>query len=143
MRVANLAQALCVLVACQRPPPLAVPASTPIEIREACALATHKCSGCHELDRIRDAHHDEPSWRLTVERMRHFPDSAISEYDASVIMKCLVYITAETEPEAGSGSGSPTIAPTSSSPPSPPPKSSPVPAPGPDNDGASSNGSGG
>ena len=85
---------LALLVACggETVHMIPVPAAAPDNVREACAVASRKCSGCHDVERITSAHHDAHEWQVTVDRMRMIPGGAISEPDAAVIMSCLVYV---------------------------------------------------
>ena len=85
---------LVLLVACGGEPAhmIPVPAAAPDNVRQACALASRKCAGCHDVERITSAHHDAHEWQVTVDRMRMIPGGAISEPDSAVIMSCLVYV---------------------------------------------------
>jgi hypothetical protein len=77
-------------IASCRVPAVTAGGTDPIDLHAACALAARKCSACHERDRIDDAHKDADGWRITVDRMRHFPGSAISPRDGEVILRCLI-----------------------------------------------------
>jgi hypothetical protein len=66
----------------------------PPEILAACQLAAHRCSRCHPLERVDLAKVSSPEhWGNYVDRMRRQPASGISEADAHVIVRCLVYRT--------------------------------------------------
>jgi hypothetical protein len=65
---------------------------TPPEVQQACQLAELKCSRCHDLERIKLAHHDLVDWPVYVDKMRRQPGSGISEDDGKVILKCLQYL---------------------------------------------------
>jgi hypothetical protein len=64
-------------------------ARTAPTIREACAMTAQKCSRCHDLDRIRLAHHALVDWDAYVDKMRRQPGSGITTDDAGVILRCL------------------------------------------------------
>jgi hypothetical protein len=93
---------IAVVSACTEAPPL-YPPTAPPEIREACALTSRKCTQCHERDRIVYARHSSSEWRVTVERMRKFPGSAIYPADIDVIMRCLNYSNDPSSGPASSG----------------------------------------
>jgi hypothetical protein len=65
---------------------------TPPEIQQACSLAELKCSRCHDLERIKLAHHELVNWPVYVEKMRRQPGSGISSDDGTIILKCLDYL---------------------------------------------------
>jgi hypothetical protein len=62
-------------------------------IREACRITEQKCSKCHDLERIRLAHHAMVDWPSYVEKMRLQPGSGINVGDRSVILSCLTYLS--------------------------------------------------
>lgn len=68
-------------------------ARTPPPIRDACLLTEQKCSRCHDLERIKLAHHAMVDWPLYVEKMRRQPGSAITIADTSVIVRCLNHLS--------------------------------------------------
>jgi hypothetical protein len=71
---------------------LAPPSSAPAEVRDACSLASHRCSHCHSLDRVVEQHFDTPDeWRALVHRMRLTPGSDIPPEEEPVITRCLAY----------------------------------------------------
>jgi hypothetical protein len=78
------------LAACSDPAPL-FPPTAPDDVKQACALTQRKCTQCHDRDRIVDARHSTQEWRVTVDRMRAFPGSAISPGDSDIILRCLTY----------------------------------------------------
>lgn len=64
----------------------------PPEIGPACDLAARRCSRCHPLERLLIAHVTRPSsWEWYVDRMRHQPESGISEDEGRIIVRCLVF----------------------------------------------------
>jgi hypothetical protein len=64
----------------------------PPEVAAACDLAARRCSRCHPLERLLLAHVTRPSsWEWYVDRMRHQPESGITEDDGRVIVRCLVF----------------------------------------------------
>jgi hypothetical protein len=67
-------------------------ARTPPTIRQACSLTEQKCSRCHDLERIRLAHHALVDWPIYVERMRRQPGSGITVADTRVILRCLDHL---------------------------------------------------
>jgi hypothetical protein len=81
--------------ACNQPTLTLVPnrAQTPPGIRDACAVAEHKCTKCHDLERIKVSKFTKPQWHMYIDRMRRQPNSGITEGDGVVILKCLVYIS--------------------------------------------------
>jgi hypothetical protein len=83
------------LAACGNTSPrvlLLQPLDAPGGIQQACQLAEVRCSSCHTLERITNApHRTEREWAWQVEKMRLMPASGISEADANVILKCLIY----------------------------------------------------
>ena len=60
-------------------------------IREACKVTEQKCSRCHDLERIKLAHHAMVDWPSYVEKMRLQPGSGISVDDKPVLLTCLNY----------------------------------------------------
>jgi hypothetical protein len=66
---------------------------TPPPIREACLLTEQKCSRCHDLERIKVAHHALVDWPLYVDKMRRQPGSGITIADTKVIVQCLNYLS--------------------------------------------------
>jgi hypothetical protein len=64
----------------------------PPALRQACAVTEQRCSRCHDLERIRLAHHELVDWPVYVDRMRRQPASGITADDAPVILKCLDYM---------------------------------------------------
>jgi hypothetical protein len=89
---------LVLLAACQPQErlvliPLSESVRTPPTIREACVLTEQKCSKCHDLERIKVAHHALIDWPSYVEKMRRQPGSAITPEDGSVIVRCLNYLS--------------------------------------------------
>jgi hypothetical protein len=62
-------------------------------IREACAITEQKCSRCHDLERIKVAHHALVDWPSYVEKMRLQPGSGISVDDKPVLLTCLNYLS--------------------------------------------------
>lgn len=67
-------------------------ARTPPTVRSACALTEQKCSRCHDLERIRLAHHELVDWPVYVDRMRRMPGSGITPDDAAIILRCLRWV---------------------------------------------------
>jgi hypothetical protein len=65
---------------------------TPPNIREACSVAELKCSRCHDLERIRIAHHALVDWPSYVDKMRRQPGSGITQDDGAIILTCLDYL---------------------------------------------------
>ena len=64
----------------------------PPEIAQACDLTSRRCSRCHPLERLLIAHVTRPSsWEWYVDRMRHQPESGISEDEGRIIVRCLVF----------------------------------------------------
>lgn len=66
---------------------------TPPAIREACLVAEQKCSRCHDLERIKIAHHAMVDWPIYVEKMRRQPGSGITVADTTVIVRCLNHLS--------------------------------------------------
>lgn len=66
---------------------------TPPPIREACRVTEEKCSKCHDLERIKIAHHAMVDWPSYVEKMRRQPASGITVGDKPVILKCLNHLS--------------------------------------------------
>ncbi len=106
---------------CQRPgsPPRLLPddhalaPAASVELRAACALAEHRCSRCHPIDRVLLVDVATPrQWQDQVTRMRRLAGSSISPGDGDAIVRCLVYRSfgpaglAALEP-GGSGASSP------------------------------------
>lgn len=67
-------------------------ARTAPTIREACQVTEQKCSRCHDLERIKVAHHALVDWPSYVEKMRLQPGSGISLEDKPVILTCLNFL---------------------------------------------------
>lgn len=68
--------------------------SPPPDIADACDLAARRCSRCHPLERVLLAHVASPgNWVWYVDRMRHQPESGITEAEGRVIERCLVFHT--------------------------------------------------
>jgi hypothetical protein len=68
-------------------------ASPPLEIEQACALATAKCSHCHPIERVVVARGiGERRWKMYVEQMRLKPSSGISPAEGDVIFSCLRFV---------------------------------------------------
>jgi hypothetical protein len=89
---------VCLLAACQPTErlvliPPAESARTPPAIREACLVAEQKCSRCHDLERIKIAHHAMVDWPMYVDKMRRQPGSGITVDDGGVIVKCLNHLS--------------------------------------------------
>jgi hypothetical protein len=64
----------------------------PPDITEACDLAARRCSRCHPVDRLLIAHVTRPAnWVWYVDRMRHQPESGISDDEGRIIVRCLVF----------------------------------------------------
>jgi ferredoxin-NADP reductase/mono/diheme cytochrome c family protein len=71
--------------------PVAIHASSQqIDLRASEALMQKKCSRCHTLDRVIGARKDAVGWSATINRMRTFPGSHISDEDATTILSYLV-----------------------------------------------------
>ena len=122
---------LALLVACggETVHMIPVPSAAPDNVREACAVASRKCSGCHDVERITSAHHDAHEWQVTVDRMRMIPGGAISEPDAAVIMSCLVYVAVPPAEDTAPPAATPaTTAPPAEPVPAPPPEPAAPPA---------------
>jgi hypothetical protein len=66
-----------------------VPPGAPPPIQQACELAARRCSQCHTLDRVVDAH--VTAWQPYVRRMRLMPGSGIPSSEEPVIVRCLDY----------------------------------------------------
>jgi len=65
----------------------------PVEIQQACTVATSKCSRCHPIDRVVVARGiGVGRWQMYVEQMRLKPSSGISLRDADVIFQCLRFV---------------------------------------------------
>jgi hypothetical protein len=65
----------------------------PPEIRDACALATHRCAHCHPIERVMVSRGiGVERWAMYVEQMRLKPSSGISPSEAAVILQCLKFI---------------------------------------------------
>ena len=88
---------------------LAGTTSPPPEIRDACALATHRCAHCHPIERVMVSRGiGVERWAMYVEQMRLKPSSGISPAEAAVIFQCLKFVetaTRTTTPRTG-GPGS-------------------------------------
>jgi hypothetical protein len=64
----------------------------PPDIAQACDLAARRCSRCHPLERPLIAHVTRPTnWVWYVDRMRHQPESGITEDEGRTIVRCLVF----------------------------------------------------
>jgi hypothetical protein len=71
---------------------LQVAPEAPVEIRMGCALAESRCTRCHTIDRVLNAHVDSPThWQAYVHRMRLQPQSGILPDEEPPILRCLVY----------------------------------------------------
>jgi len=71
---------------------LTPPTTASADVRDACELASRRCSHCHTLDRIVEQHLDTPGqWRALVHRMRLTPGSDIPPEEEPVITRCLAY----------------------------------------------------
>jgi hypothetical protein len=82
--------------------------SPPPEIADACDLASRRCSRCHPLERLLLAHVATPgNWVWYVDRMRHQPESGITEPEGRVIVRCLVFRSFGPEGISSLGEGSP------------------------------------
>jgi hypothetical protein len=67
-------------------------ASAPPEVRAACDLTAQRCSRCHPIERLMLARVSSPvHWERYVERMRHQPESGITEDEGRIIVRCLVF----------------------------------------------------
>jgi hypothetical protein len=91
-----LAAAAALVSACgSNPPPgsvLEAGRQPSPEIAEACDLAARRCSRCHPIERLLLARVTSPAhWAYYVERMRHQPESGISEGEGKIIVRCLVF----------------------------------------------------
>ena len=65
----------------------------PPDIREACELATRRCSRCHPIERVMMSRGIGPGrWAMYVEQMRLKPSSGISREDAATIFRCLTFV---------------------------------------------------
>ena len=65
----------------------------PVEVQQACSLATTKCSRCHPIDRVVVSRGiGVGRWQMYVEQMRLKPSSGISLRDADVIFQCLRFV---------------------------------------------------
>lgn len=62
-------------------------------IREACRVTEQKCSRCHDLERIKLAHHAMVDWPSYVEKMRLQPGSGITIDDKPALLSCLRYLS--------------------------------------------------
>jgi hypothetical protein len=112
---------VALLVGCGSEPVhmIPVPTAAPDNVRQACILASHKCTGCHDVERVMSAHHDAHEWQVTVDRMRMIPGGAISEADSSVIMSCLIYVAVPPEDKAPAEGPAPAAAPATTPAPAP------------------------
>ena len=63
---------------------------TAIDMKLAAGLMENRCSRCHTLDRVAGSRKDARGWLSTVDRMRAFPDSGISDEDSRIIVSYLV-----------------------------------------------------
>lgn len=84
--------ALFVLVACvgKAAPSTRIDRSTE-SVQAACQLVSRRCSRCHSLDRVLQAHVDAPQWPDYVHRMRLMPGSGIPPAEEEILVHCLVY----------------------------------------------------
>lgn len=87
--------AVLVVAACADTPHglLSGTSAATVEIQQACAFATTKCSHCHPIERVvltRGA--GIPRWHMLIEQMRRKPSSGISLSDADVIFRCLRFV---------------------------------------------------
>ena len=63
------------------------------DVRRGCALAEKKCATCHPLERVALGRGGGASgWAAYIEEMRLKPASGISQADAQLIHRCLVYL---------------------------------------------------
>jgi ferredoxin-NADP reductase/mono/diheme cytochrome c family protein len=72
------------------PPPPTNASLERIDLRASEVLMQKRCSRCHTLDRVVGARKDAKGWSATINRMRSFPGSHISEEDATTILGYLV-----------------------------------------------------
>ena len=86
---------LVVLVACAKS---AAPAfsgdGSAATVTEACQLVSRRCSRCHPLDRVLQAHVSVPQWPEYVHRMRLMPGSGIPPAEEQILIQCLSYRSA-------------------------------------------------
>jgi len=62
------------------------------DIERACELTAQRCTRCHGIERVLFARVSHPMhWERYVERMRRMPGSGISEQEAAIILRCVVY----------------------------------------------------
>lgn len=96
MALAAALGAVMLTAACMHEQLTLVPAKeqarTPPTVRDACAVTERKCSRCHDLERIRLAHHELVDWPVYVDRMRRMPGSGITVDDTTVILRCLSWV---------------------------------------------------
>ncbi|HEY4239158.1 MAG TPA: hypothetical protein VGM88_05055 [Kofleriaceae bacterium] len=88
--------ALALVTACaERAEPATTPqtAATPGAISDACHLTSQRCSRCHPIDRVLQAHVKDDAWPLYVHRMRLMPASGISAADEPLLVTCLAYLS--------------------------------------------------
>jgi hypothetical protein len=92
-----LAFAFLLLAACPQDQLVLIPGNetmrTAPPIREACRVTEQKCSRCHDLERIKLAHHAMVDWPSYVEKMRLQPGSGITVDDKQVLLTCLNYLS--------------------------------------------------
>jgi hypothetical protein len=96
-RAAPLAAVIAVLAgaACADAPRtlLTGASNAPVEIQQACTLATTRCSHCHPIERVVVLRGiGVGRWEMYVEQMRLKPSSGISPNDAEVIFRCLRFV---------------------------------------------------
>jgi hypothetical protein len=88
---------LAVLAACSSDRLILIPPNEVVRtappIREACGFTEQKCSKCHDLERIKVAHHAMVDWPSYVEKMRLQPGSGISADDKPTILRCLTFLS--------------------------------------------------
>lgn len=86
---------LVVLVACAKgaTPAFSSDGST-AAVSEACQLVNRRCSRCHPLDRVLQAHVAAPRWPDYVHRMRLMPGSGIPPAEEQILIQCLSFRSA-------------------------------------------------
>ena len=61
-------------------------------LARACRLTERRCTRCHPIDRVLDAHVSDPAdWELYVSRMRRTPGSGIRADEEAILVRCLVH----------------------------------------------------
>lgn len=62
------------------------------DIERACELTGQRCTRCHDIDRVLNAHINHPRhWERIIERMRMMNASGIRPDDGPVILRCLAF----------------------------------------------------